>query len=182
MNFFDIVVIGIIAFCLVRGVFRGFVREIASIAGVAAGFYGASTYHAVAGAFFTPWIDAEMGRNLLGFFLIFTAIIVVVGIVAALIRYVLKIAFLGWMDRFCGMVFGSAKGILICVVIFIMITTFLPARSAWLADSRLSPWLAEASRWVTLVVADDVKNSFQVKMEGMKKFWEKQNVGVKTKI
>ena len=174
MNFFDIVVIIIIAFCLVRGAFRGFVREVASIAGVVAGFYGASTYYPLVGDLFTPWIGGATLRNSLGFFLLFLLIVVVVGLVATLIRYVLKIVFLGWVDRFCGMVFGSAKGVLICVVIFIMATTFAPSGADWFTTSRFSPYLAEVSQWASLLVDDDIQKRFQLKMEGMKKLWDKQ--------
>jgi len=74
MNSFDIIVMVIVVLCLVRGAFRGFVKEIASIVGVVAGFYGASVYYTMAGELLAPWIDAATYRELLGFFITFMGI------------------------------------------------------------------------------------------------------------
>ncbi len=41
MNIFDIVIIVIVSFCLIRGIFNGLVGEVSGIIGVYAGFYGA---------------------------------------------------------------------------------------------------------------------------------------------
>ena len=181
MNSFDIIVMVIIGLGLVRGLFRGFVKEIASIAGVLAGFYGASVYYPMVAALLSTWIDTEIYCNLLGFFLLFMAIVVGVGLVAGLLRYLLKIAFLGWVDRFCGMLFGAAKGVLVCVVIFIIATALVPGRNTWISTSRLSPYLGEVSRWAAVFVDNDMKTRFQIKMKRMKAFWEKQNMTVKTR-
>ncbi len=181
MNSFDIIVMIIVVLGLVRGLFRGFVKEIASIAGVMAGFYGGSVYYPMVGDLLTPWIDTEIYRHLLSFFLLFMVIVVGVGLVATLIRYFLKIAFLGWVDRLCGMIFGAAKGVLICVVIFIIATTFIPGQNEWIATSRLSPYLGEVSRWASLLVDSEIKTEFLIKMKRMKAFWEKQNMTAKTR-
>ncbi len=182
MNIFDIIVMVIIALGLIRGLFRGFVKEIASIAGVLAGFYGASVYYPMVGELLGNWIDAEIYCDLLGFFLLFMAIVVGVGLVAGLLRYVLKIAFLGWVDRLFGMVFGATKGLLVCVVIFIIATSLVPGQNTWISTSRLSPYLGEVSRWAAVFVDNDMKTQFQIKMKRMKAFWEKQSMTVKTRV
>ena len=181
MNSFDIIVMVIVVLGLVRGLFRGFVKEIASIAGVMAGLYGGSIYYPLVGEQLSRWIDTEIYRHLLAFFLLFMVIVVGVGLVASLIRYFLKIALLGWVDRLCGMVFGAAKGLLVCVVIFIIATTFIPGQNLWIANSRLSPYLGEVSRWASLLVDNDIKAEFRIKMERMKALWEKQSMNAKTK-
>jgi membrane protein required for colicin V production len=181
MNFFDIIVMVIVVLSLVRGGFRGFVKEIASIAGVVAGFYGASVYYPMVGDLLLPWIDVETYRDLLGFFIMFMVIVVGVGLGATLLRYFLKVALLGWMDRLCGMIFGAAKGLLVCVVIFIIATTFVPGQGTWISTSRLSPYLSEISQWASLFVDNDIKTQFQIKIKRMKALWEKQKMGAKTR-
>ncbi|SMC36389.1 membrane protein required for colicin V production [Desulfocicer vacuolatum DSM 3385] len=181
MNSFDIIVAVIVGIGLVRGGFRGFVKEVASIVGVVAGFYGASVYYAAAGDLLMPWIDAATHRELLGFFIIFMLIVLGVGLGATLLRYFMKIALLGWVDRFCGMVFGATKGILVCVVIFILATTFVPGQGKWISSSRFAPYLGEISQWASLFVDNDIKSQFQKKIKRIKALWEKQKMDVKTK-
>jgi len=176
MNSFDIIVMVIVVLCLVRGAFRGFVKEIASIVGVVAGFYGASVYYTMAGDLLAPWIDVATYRELLGFFITFMLIVVGVGLVANLLRYVLKIALLGWVDRFFGMIFGSAKGLLVCMVIFIIATTFMPGQGKWNDTSRLAPYLSEISQWASVFVDNDIKIQFQKKIKRIKALWEKQKM------
>ncbi|MBW1983457.1 MAG: CvpA family protein, partial [Deltaproteobacteria bacterium] len=45
MNTFDIIIAAIFGYCLVRGLFRGLIKELASIIGVLSGFYAAYTYY-----------------------------------------------------------------------------------------------------------------------------------------
>ena len=57
MNLFDIVVVIIIGFCLIRGGFRGLVKELSAIVGVLAGYYGAYTYYPEVAAMLSRWIS-----------------------------------------------------------------------------------------------------------------------------
>jgi len=181
MNIFDIIVMVVVVLGLVRGAFRGFIKEIASIVGVVAGFYGAAIYYIQVGDVFASWIDTATYRGLLGFFIMFMVIVVGVGLLANLIRYFLKIALLGGVDRFCGMVFGAAKGLLVCVVIFIIATTFIPGQGKWNSSSRFAPYLSEISQWASVFVDNNIKTQFQEKIKRMKALWEKQKTGLKTK-
>ncbi|MBW2037413.1 MAG: CvpA family protein, partial [Deltaproteobacteria bacterium] len=45
MNVIDIIITVIGAFCFIRGIFRGILKEITSIIGVFVGFYAAYTYY-----------------------------------------------------------------------------------------------------------------------------------------
>ena len=56
MNAFDIVIIVIVSFCLVRGVFKGLVGEVSGIIGVVAAFYGAYTYYSLITVYAEKWI------------------------------------------------------------------------------------------------------------------------------
>ena len=45
MNPFDMLIIVVLAFSVIRGIFRGLVKELSSIVGVMAGFYAAYSYY-----------------------------------------------------------------------------------------------------------------------------------------
>lgn len=160
MNAFDIVVIVVVSFCLIRGLFRGLIGEVSGIIGVVAGFYGAYTYYPMITVYAEGWIENIAVRNLIAFFLLFCAILLAVGLLSALIRKLLKLVFLGWVDGFFGLVFGAAKGILIMSVFFIMVTTFLPKNSSFLNQSKSSPYIARVSKAMTVFVSQNSKKDF----------------------
>ncbi|MBW2653698.1 MAG: CvpA family protein [Deltaproteobacteria bacterium] len=167
MNAFDIAVIVIVSFCLIRGLFKGLIGEVSGIIGVVAGFYGAYTYYPLITPYAEQWIKNPGIRNLIAFFLLFCAILVIVSLISILIRKFLKLVFLGWVDRIFGLVFGAAKGILIVSVLFIMITTFLPKNPTILTDSKFSPYVAEVSKAMTVVVSQKHRKDFLKKLEGI---------------
>ncbi len=172
MNFFDLCVLTIVGFCLVRGGFKGLVREISGIVGVVAGFYGANTYYPQLMPYIDSWISSPQLQKLVCFFLLFCLILIAVGLVAALIHNLLKIVFLGWVDRTFGVIFGAAKGILITTVLFIMITSFVPNGSNQMAASRTAPYLAQVADALTLFISRNIKTDFSNELEGLRKTWK----------
>jgi membrane protein required for colicin V production len=182
MNLFDVVILVVVSFCLVRGLFRGFIREVSSIVGVLAGFYGAGTYYPLVEPFFSQWMDNPGYRKMISFFVLFCAILIVVNLVAALIRYLLNIVFLGWVDRLCGLVFGAAKGLIIVSVLLIVVTTLLPKNTAFVAESRLGSHVATVSEVMSVLVSREMQNQLHLRIEGIKKSWEKQRTTASKKV
>ena len=172
MNFFDLCILIIVGFCLVRGGFRGLVREISGIVGVVAGFYGANSYYLQLIVYVDSWISSPQLQKLVCFFLLFCLILIAVGIVAALIHKLLKIVFLGAVNRAFGVIFGAAKGILIATVLFITITSFVPNGSNHIATSRTAPYLAQVADALTLFISQNIKMDFNKELEGLRKTWK----------
>ncbi len=167
MNTFDIITIVIIAFCLIRGLFKGLIGELSGIIGVVAGFYGAYTYYPQITAYAEKWIQNPGVRNLTAFFVLFCLILIFVILISILIRKFLNLVFLGWVDRTFGLAFGAAKGLLIVSVIFIMITNFIPKDSNIIVGSKLSPHIAKISKSMTLFVSKNARKDFVKKLEGI---------------
>ena len=167
MNAFDVAAIVIIAFCLIRGLFKGLIGEISGIIGIVAGFYGAYTYYPMITVHAEKWIQSPGIRNMAAFFILFCIILIIVSLISILIRKFLNLVFLGWVDRFFGLVFGAAKGLLIVSVIFIMITHLVPKGSTFISGSKLSPHVAEISKSMTLFVSKNARKDFAKKMEGL---------------
>jgi len=106
MNAFDIIVAVILGYSLIRGLFRGLVKEVSSIIGVLGGFFAAHSYYAVVAHYLTGVVANPAYRNILSFLIIFCGVLVVVNVMAMVLKYLLKIVFLGWLDRLGGVVFG----------------------------------------------------------------------------
>ncbi len=171
MNPFDIVVVVIVGFCLIRGLFRGLIKELASVVAVLAGFYAAYTYYPRIAELLTRWMANGAYRNILSFLLIFCMVFLVISIFGVIIKYLLKIAFLGWVDRFCGMGIGLVKGLLIVSILLVMLTAFLPKGAPVLKKSLTAPYVVAVSREMSKVIPRDMKRSFDDKLKAFIKAW-----------
>jgi membrane protein required for colicin V production len=171
MNPFDILIIVILAYGLIRGIFRGLVREISSIIGVLGGYYAAYTYYPPVAKSLEPWISNAAYRNILSSLLIFSVVVLIVGILAVVVKYLLNIAYLGWVDRVSGALFGIFKGGLVCCVLFIVFTAFLPKGAPFIKDSSLSPRLAMVSDVMAKVISKNMKDEFNIKLKDLQKTW-----------
>lgn len=181
MNLLDGIIIVVLVFCAVRGLFRGLTREVSSIIGVLAGFYGAYTYYQVLAPTVAAWPIAGDYSYLASFFILFLSIFIGVHLVAMGIRYLLNIVFLGWVDRLFGMVFGALKGCLVISILFTTLTLFLPQDSGLLTGSRLSPHVAGLSEAMSVMVSRDVRQELQFKLQGLKEHWQQHRQSIQKK-
>ena len=172
MNPFDILIIVILGYSLVRGLFRGLVKEVSSIIGVLGGFYAAYTYYMVLAGLLSGLIHDTAYLNILSFLIIFCGVLIIVGVLGVIIKYLLNIAFLGWVDRFGGVVFGVLKGILIVSILFITLTAFLPKGTAFIKNSELAPHVSWISEKMANVISKEMKQDFKGKLGELKKVWK----------
>jgi len=172
MNPFDILIIVILSYSLIRGLFRGLVKEISSLIGVLGGFYAAYTYYNHLAGLLSGLIKDTSYLNILSFLIIFCGVLIVVSVLGVIIKYLMNIAFLGWVDRVCGVLFGFAKGILIVSVLFISLTAFLPKGSNFIKKSVLAPHVSWVSEKMAKVVSQEMKQDFMSKLGELKKAWK----------
>ena len=172
MNPFDILIIIILGYSIVRGLFRGLVKEASSIIGVLGGFYAAYSYYPMLAKWLSGLITDPSYLNILSFLVIFCGVLIIISILGVVVKYLLNVAFLGWVDRICGVGFGLIKGILIISVLFIILTTFLPKGAPLIKSSILAPhaiWIAEK---MVHAVPKEMKKDFFTKLDEFKKAWK----------
>ena len=174
MNPFDIFIIIVLSYSIIRGLFRGLVKEVSSIIGVLGGFYAAYSYYPLVAKLLTRIIKEQSYLNILSFLIIFCGILIVISILGVVIKYLLNVAYLGWIDRICGVGFGLIKGILIVTVIFIILTTFLSKGTPLIKKSILAPHVIWISEKMVGLVSDDMKKDFFTKLDEFKKAWKIQ--------
>ena len=172
MNLLDMLIIVILCFCMIRGIFRGLVNELFAIIGVLAGFYTAYTYYLKIAKPLSAWISNQAYLNILSFLIIFCVVFFVINFLGLLIRYILNIVFMGWMDRICGSVFGLIKGTLVVSVLLIALTSFLDQGAPVIRDSMLSKHVMVISENMARVVNKDMKRKFTEKIKVLKKEWK----------
>jgi len=174
INPIDIGIIIILGYCLIRGFFRGFIKELFSLIAVFGGFYAAFTYYTHFAQLLSRWIDKAAYLNILSFLILFIGIFFIISLLGVLIKYVLNIVFLGWLDRLFGIGFGALKGTLVISILLMAFTTFLPNCESYLKQSRLSPKVTMISETLAGLIPKEMKKEFNAKLEECKKAWTKR--------
>jgi len=174
MNPFDIFIIIVLGYCIVRGLFRGLVKEASSVIGVLGGFYAAYSYYPKLAKLLSGLIVNPSYLNILSFLIIFCGVLIIISILGVVVKYLLNVAFLGWVDRICGVGFGLIKGVLIITVLFIILTTFLPKGAPLIKESVLAPHAIWISEKMVHAVPKEMKKDFFGKLDEFKKAWKIQ--------
>lgn len=172
MNLLDCILIVILGYCLIRGIFRGLIKELSSIIGVLAGLYGAYTYYPQLAKLLARWISDAGYLNIISCLLIFIVIYLVVSMLGVMIKYLMNIAFLGWTDRLAGALFGAVKGGLIIAVLVLILTTFLPKNSPVVRDSLGTRHIIQVSAALVHLASKDMKQLFSAKKNELNKVWQ----------
>ena len=172
MTVLDVAMIVIAGFCLIRGIFRGLIKEISSIVGVLAGYYAAYTYYGYPAKLLSQWMSNAAYVNLLSFFIIFCFVFLIISILGVIIKYLLSISHLGWADRISGAVFGVVKGLLIAAILLVAMTAFLPKEAPVVKKSILAPHVSLISETMAKVVPQQMKQAFKVNLDGLRTIWK----------
>jgi len=169
MNLFDIAIIIIVGFSLIRGFFRGFIKELFSVIGLFVGFYAAYTYYHQIAKLLSQWITDTSYLNILSFLIIFCGIYFIISIIGVIVKYILSVSFLKWADWIFGAGLGAIKGILFVSILLIILITFLPKGTPIIKKSRLSPHFLLVSTKMASVIPEGMKRNFTDKIRELKK-------------
>ena len=124
MNTVDIVLGIFLLYGLVRGFFRGFLTELASLVGLVAGIYGAIHFSYYAGEFLSQHVDWDIDIiNLASLAITFLIIIFVVSLVGKMLTKVADFAALGIVNKLLGAIFGLLKSAFVASVIIMFFMT-----------------------------------------------------------
>jgi len=108
MNYFDIIVGLILLFALFRGLKNGLVTELASLAALVLGLFGAIIFSGVTAEYLSPHIGSSH-IGLISFFVTFILIVVAIHFIAKLINKLLEAVALGAINRILGAAFSVLK-------------------------------------------------------------------------
>ena len=174
MNTLDIVFCVILAFLGLRGIFRGLVKEVASILGLILGFVLANAFHAE----LSPLLEKPLGgpglANLAAYLGIFLCTVAVVYLCATFIRKLLKLIMLGWLDSIAGGLLGFFKGALLCSIIVLALTAFLPSKATLLTESQIVPYVNAFNTMLAETLPKDMRDQFLLKSRELQREWERK--------
>lgn len=159
MTIADWMICAVVLLNVVAAAVQGFFSEALTMAGLIVGYIVAAwKYRSLAewlDRFFkNPWL-----AEILGFLIIFFAILLLFGLAARLARWIMKEAGLSNFDRFLGGVLGLVKGGLMVAIILMGMTAFAPT-SKFLQNSQLAPYFLVVGRAAIWLAPSELRARF----------------------
>jgi membrane protein required for colicin V production len=137
MNWLDAIIVVILILSLVMGFINGLVKEVASLAALILGIWGAIRFSAFTAEKLYDYFDMT-GRyvGIIAFLVTFGIIVVIIHFIGILADKVVNAASLGFVNRILGIVFGLLKSVLIMSVFFVILNA-VDARRQFLPKATI---------------------------------------------
>jgi membrane protein required for colicin V production len=176
VNWIDVLLLLVVAFSVLSGLMAGFARVgigfIAALVGIFFGFW----CYGIAGAYVLDYVSSKAVANLIGFFVIFTFILLLGAIVGRMLAKFFRWAGLSWLDRLLGGAFGVVRGLIISVALVTVLLAFAPSpppRSV--LDSEFIPYLVGPSDFFAALTPHEIKDAFRDARDKAEKVWHEHS-------
>lgn len=165
LNWADWTLVGIIVFSSLISVMRGFAKEALSLVIWLVAFVIARRFHPHAETLLSSHVADPQMLTLAAFLTLFILTLLVGAIISYLVSMLIKITGLSAFDRVLGVVFGAARGVVVCVVIVALVRYTPWANSVWWADSEVIKQLTVIEFWTRSVLSASIGNAAMVLAE-----------------
>ena len=137
MNWIDFIIVIILVLSLLRGFSEGLVKEVASLAALILGIWGAIRFSFFTAAKLEEWFDMT-GQyvGIISFIVTFGVIVVLVHFIGIFVDNIVKAVSLTFLNRLLGIVFGLFKTVLILSVFFVILNA-IDARRPFLPKEKI---------------------------------------------
>ena len=166
MNTLDIILLVATGIGMIYGFKTGLVKQLTLGAGVIIGLLQATIFYQQAGI----WINELSGWddwicNSLGFLAILLAVAIAVNIVGLLLRWLLRIILLGWIDRILGAVFSIFIAIVIVAFGVKISNSLFPDNNITGQTSQEESLLYKEVAEITFTIIEEVKEEVKDEIE-----------------
>jgi membrane protein required for colicin V production len=155
----DWIILGLVLLNVISAAVQGFFAEAFSLAGLVVGYIVAAWQYEHLAGWLQSFLKSDWLAEILGFLIIFFAVVLVFAIAGRIARWAMKKVGLSGFDRFLGALLGLAKGGLMVAVILMGMTAFTPT-SKLLEDSQLAPYFLVVGRAAIWVAPSQLRARF----------------------
>jgi membrane protein required for colicin V production len=137
MNYIDIIIIVALVLGMIGGFINGLVKEVASLAALILGIWGAIRFSSFTAAKLYDYFDMS-GKyvGIISFIITFAVIVIIIHFIGMLVDRLVDAVALGFINRLLGIVFGLFKSVLIMSVIFVVLNA-IDARRPFLPKEKI---------------------------------------------
>lgn len=139
MNWLDIVIIIFLAITVITGLSKGLIKTIIPLVGVIVAVVLAGRFYGSVANWLSHSLHSDSQANIVGFTIIFVAVVLVSLIAASLLSKFLSLLMLGWIDKLGGAVLGFMIGGFVIGAFLTIITKYnFPGMEGTVQNSSLS--------------------------------------------
>jgi membrane protein required for colicin V production len=173
MNWLDIVLLLVLVGSIVTSFSTGLAREIVGLVSMIAALVLAIWFYGTAGSFLQPYVSSPGIANFCGFLIVFCGVIALGAILGRLLRRMIKVAGLSFVDRLLGAGFGIVRGLLIAIALVLALLAFTPGKAPpnAVVHSKVAPYVIDAARVCAAVAPHELKDGFRKSYEQVKTIW-----------
>ena len=164
MNILDFIILGLLTFFLIKGIFRGFFREIASLAGIIVGLVIGNHYHPQMATYLRAYIPLEKALPLISFIIVFILVVIGFHLFGFLLHSLFKRLLIGWFDRTLGICFALIKGVIISYLLIVLLTFFVPSTSPLIASSKSARLVIITYQSMARLISPDIYQRWKAKI------------------
>lgn len=121
MNYIDIILAILLVLAAINGFRNGFVAEVASLAALILGIWGAIKFSYITSDFLVENFQLKSDHlNIISFVVTFIVIVILVHIVGNTVNKLIETVMLGFVNKLAGLVFGILKSALILSIFLVV--------------------------------------------------------------
>lgn len=160
----DLIVLGVIVISALLAAVRGFTREVLAIASWVAAAVVAWLFHPQLVPLAQQYIPNKTVALVAAIAGLFLVTLVVVSIVTSRVSDFVLDSRIGALDRTLGFLFGAARGLLLCVVGYLLFAALVPEKMQenyqWMRDARSKPLLDQSGKALLAALPQDFNLDF----------------------
>lgn len=165
LTYFDLVVAFIFLFFLIRGLWIGFMRQLAAFFALVGGYYLAGQYAARILPFTERFVDNPKVTFWVSFAIIFFVAAFVFTLIGKVLHRVMQITLLGWLDRFSGLILGGIKAAVLASLLYMFLASSLSTTNQLLRKSYSSPYLKQGAEMLQSFIEDPRLRKYFIQKE-----------------
>lgn len=166
MNAIDIIILVVIAGAAIYGLYRGFIKQLSSLAAIALGVIGCRLFGNDVGVMAMSLMPDTLNNptiaNFIGIAILFILIYLTVELIASLLHSLSHALMLGWLDHLLGSVFSLFKWLLILSIILNVWELVSPQNpifsNSTLMDGEMLPGIMNIAPKLLGIVTDSLSS------------------------
>lgn len=137
-----------------RGIWLGLLKQIIPFVALYFGYFAASRYHDQLFPFLREFSDNPKVIFLSSYVILFVATFLVATLITKGLSFVIQVTITPWFDRILGAILGTAKALIVVVLVHIIIGTLLAPDNDMLRSCATCPKLNQLSDITRKIIKD----------------------------
>jgi membrane protein required for colicin V production len=175
---YDLIVIGLFALMVLRGVWLGFLKQITVLVALYLGYIVAGQYHDRIFPFLREISQNPKVVFFAAYVILFVVTYVAVMIVGKGLTYVMQLTVTSWFDKILGGILGGAKALILIILMHMILTIALPPENTSLSTCRTCNALTKTVNFSRDLIKDEdvrkalVRQKPAISAQDVKEFFE----------